>query len=81
MNIVRGVADLLRKAPPPPAPGGDARSGTADAGSSFPAGGHDDAPTPRVVFSDSTEERVLSVLWKKYCNALDKINLSLKLIG
>nr|CAB3471176.1 unnamed protein product [Digitaria exilis] len=52
MNIVRGVADLLRKAPPPPAPGGDAGSGTADAGSSFPAGGHDDAPTPRVVFSN-----------------------------
>ncbi|KAF8687356.1 hypothetical protein HU200_043042 [Digitaria exilis] len=73
MNIVRGVADLLRKAPPPPAPGGDAGSGTADAGSSFPAGGHDDAPTPRVVFSDSTEERVLNVLWKKYCNALDKV--------
>ena len=42
MNIVWGVADLLRKAPPPPAPGGGAGSA--------PAGGLDDAPTPRVVF-------------------------------
>ncbi|XP_039844468.1 uncharacterized protein LOC120704225 isoform X3 [Panicum virgatum] len=65
MNIVWGVADLLRKAPPPPAPGGGAGSA--------PAGGLDDAPTPRVVFSDSPEEGVLSVLWKKYENAFDKV--------
>ncbi|RCV22961.1 hypothetical protein SETIT_4G261700v2 [Setaria italica] len=67
MNIVRGVADLLRKAPPPAAPGGDAGSVPA------PAAGLDDAPTPRVVFSDSPEEGVLSVLWKKYENACDKV--------
>ena len=49
MNIVWGVADLLRKAPPPPAPGGGDGSAPAPA-SSLPAGGLDNAPTPRVVF-------------------------------
>jgi hypothetical protein len=44
MNIVRGVADLLRKAPPPAAPGGDVAS------ASKPAAGLDDVPTPRIVF-------------------------------
>jgi hypothetical protein len=46
MNIVRGVADLLRKAPPPP-PAPDAGAAPT---ASFPAGDFDDAPTPRVVF-------------------------------
>ncbi|XP_039804100.1 BEACH domain-containing protein B-like isoform X5 [Panicum virgatum] len=72
MNIVWGVADLLRKAPPPPAPGGGDGSAPAPA-SSLPAGGLDNAPTPRVVFSDSPEEGALSVLWKKYENAFDKV--------
>ncbi|WVZ78914.1 hypothetical protein U9M48_026555 [Paspalum notatum var. saurae] len=67
MNIVRGVADLLRKAPPPAAPAGD------EPATSFPAADLEDAPTPRVVFSDSPEEGVLNVLWKKYENALDKV--------
>ena len=44
MNIVRGVADLLRKAPPPAAPAGD------EPATSFPAADLEDAPTPRVVF-------------------------------
>ncbi|XP_040380752.1 BEACH domain-containing protein B-like isoform X2 [Oryza brachyantha] len=71
MNIVRGVADLLRKAPaPPPAPPAAPPSGGGEG--SFPSADVDDAPTPRVVFSDSTEERILNTLWKKYENALDK---------
>uniref|UniRef100_A0A0E0Q1M9 BEACH domain-containing protein n=1 Tax=Oryza rufipogon TaxID=4529 RepID=A0A0E0Q1M9_ORYRU len=73
MNIVRGVADLLRKAPaPPPAPPAVPSSSFGVREGSFHGADQDVAPSPRVVFSDSTEERVLNTLWKKYENALNK---------
>ncbi|XP_062179129.1 BEACH domain-containing protein B-like [Phragmites australis] len=74
MNIVRGVADLLRKSPPPAASDpASAPASSSGGGRSFLAADLDDAPTPRVVFSDVMEEGVLNTLWKKYENALDKV--------
>ncbi|VAI79870.1 BEACH domain-containing protein B-like isoform X1 [Triticum dicoccoides] len=70
MNLVRGVADLLRKSPQPPGP--PAPPSPSVRGGSFRGADLDDAPAPRVVFSDSTEEGVLSTLWQKYENAHDK---------
>ncbi|XP_020165084.1 BEACH domain-containing protein B [Aegilops tauschii subsp. strangulata] len=69
MNLVRGVADLLRKSPQPGPP---APPSPSVRGGSFRGADIDDAPAPRVVFSDSTEEGVLSTLWQKYENAHDK---------
>ncbi|KAF7097943.1 hypothetical protein CFC21_099720 [Triticum aestivum] len=70
MNLVRGVADLLRKSPQPPGP--PTPPSPSVRGGSFRGADLDDAPAPRVVFSDSTEEGVLSTLWQKYENAHDK---------
>ncbi|KAL6873753.1 hypothetical protein ACP4OV_013835 [Aristida adscensionis] len=73
MNIVWGVADLLRKAPPPPPPDPPPAHGSSGDGGGFLGADLEDAPSPRVVFSDDTEEGVLNTLWKKYENALDKV--------
>ncbi|VAI91915.1 unnamed protein product [Triticum turgidum subsp. durum] len=70
MNLVRGVADLLRKSPQPPGP--PAPPSPSVRGGSIRGADIDDAPAPRVVFSDSTEEGVLRTLWQKYENAHDK---------
>lgn len=48
MNLVRGVADLLRKSPQPPGP--PAPPSPSVRGGSFPGADIDDAPAPRVVF-------------------------------
>lgn len=51
MNIVRGVADLLRKAPaPPPAPPAVPSSSFGVREGSFHGADQDVAPSPRVVF-------------------------------
>ncbi|GJM90279.1 hypothetical protein PR202_ga06543 [Eleusine coracana subsp. coracana] len=77
MNIVKGVADLLRKSATA-APGGGGAGGSGGGG----GGGGDRgspsadrvaaAPSPRVRFSDSGEEGVLNTLWQKYESAIDK---------
>lgn len=80
MNIVKGVADLLRKSTPSsPGSGG----GGAGAGGGSPGGGGGGtgspsadkfaaAPSPRVRFSDTGEEGILNTLWQRYENAIDK---------
>ncbi|KAL6603651.1 hypothetical protein ACP70R_044012 [Stipagrostis hirtigluma subsp. patula] len=73
MNIVWGVADLLRKSPTPAASDPASAPASSSDGGAFPGGGFDDAPTTRVVFSDATEEGALNTLWKKYEGALDKV--------
>uniref|UniRef100_A0A0E0JVW3 BEACH domain-containing protein B n=1 Tax=Oryza punctata TaxID=4537 RepID=A0A0E0JVW3_ORYPU len=83
MNIVKGVADLLRKSAPasPGAAGGgggggggggDGRGGAAGGSPSSAPDRLAAAPSPRVRFSDSGDEGVLNMLWQKYENAIDK---------
>ncbi|KAJ4830317.1 hypothetical protein Tsubulata_011294 [Turnera subulata] len=63
MNIVKGVADLIRRtssgqsvdSPPPSSPG-----------RFYP-------PAPKIQFSDVGDEEVLHSLWEKYENAADKV--------
>ncbi|PUZ74193.1 hypothetical protein GQ55_1G045900 [Panicum hallii var. hallii] len=75
MNIVKGVADLLRKSAPA-SPGGGAGAGSGGGergGTGSPSADRVAAPpSPRVRFSDSGEEGVLNALWQKYENAIDK---------
>lgn len=62
MNIVKGVADLIRRS----------SGGSSEAGS----WGHADklsAPSIRIRFSDNGEEAVLNALWQKYQHTIDKI--------
>ncbi|XBI45636.1 hypothetical protein VPH35_110081 [Triticum aestivum] len=80
MNIVKGVADLLRKSTPssPPSAGGGAGAGGGSPGGggggtgSPSAGKFAAAPSPRVRFSDTDEEGILNTLWQRYENAIDK---------
>ncbi|WVZ77791.1 hypothetical protein U9M48_025613 [Paspalum notatum var. saurae] len=78
MNIVKGVADLLRKsAPASPGSGGSAGAGGGggggDRGTRSPSADTVTAPpSPRVRFSDSGEEGVLNALWQKYENSIGK---------
>uniref|UniRef100_A0A0D9VCI8 BEACH domain-containing protein B n=1 Tax=Leersia perrieri TaxID=77586 RepID=A0A0D9VCI8_9ORYZ len=81
MNIVKGVADLLRKSAPasPGSGGGGGGGGGGGDGGGGGGGGSPSAPdrlaaapSPRVRFSDSGDEGVLNVLWQKYENAIDK---------
>nr|XP_051206037.1 uncharacterized protein LOC127321027 [Lolium perenne] len=81
MNIVKGVADLLRKSTPSSpaaasASGGVAGGGGAGGGAGGAGSPSADklaaAPSPRVRFSDIGEEGVLNTLWQKYENAIDK---------
>ncbi|KAL5212760.1 hypothetical protein ABZP36_023607 [Zizania latifolia] len=87
MNIVKGVADLLRKsAPASPGGGGGGGGGVAGGGGGDGGGGSPStpdrlaaAPSPRVRFSDSDAEGVLNVLWHKYENAIDKAEKKISL--
>ncbi|XP_042456540.1 BEACH domain-containing protein B isoform X2 [Zingiber officinale] len=63
MNIVKGVADLIRRSSGNP---------TSEGGSTV----HGDkygAPYPRICFGDAGEEALLNTLWQKYTNELDKV--------
>nr|GMC54376.1 BEACH domain-containing protein B isoform X1 [Ipomoea batatas] len=62
MNIVKGVADLLRRSSS--SYGSDSRSG-----SSFE---RFSPPTPLIRFSESGDEAILSALWARYENVSDK---------
>nr|XP_015625233.1 BEACH domain-containing protein B isoform X4 [Oryza sativa Japonica Group] len=85
MNIVKGVADLLRKSAAASSGvggggGGGGGGGDGGGGGGAGAGGSSSsapdrlpaAPSPRVRFSDSGVEGVLNMLWQKYENAIDK---------
>ncbi|KAG0531834.1 hypothetical protein BDA96_04G056200 [Sorghum bicolor] len=75
MNIVKGVADLLRKsAPASPGAGAGGGGGGGDRGGvGSPSPDRVAAPpSPRVRFSDSGEEGVLNALWQKYESGIDK---------
>nr|GLL18344.1 BEACH domain-containing protein B isoform X1 [Ipomoea trifida] len=63
MNIVKGVADLLRRSSS--SYGSDSRSG-----SSFE---RFSPPTPLIRFSESGDEAILSALWARYENVSDKM--------
>ncbi|CAD6251786.1 unnamed protein product [Miscanthus lutarioriparius] len=76
MNIVKGVADLLRKSAPASPGGGGAGGGGGGAdrgGVRSPSPDRVAAPpSPRVRFSGSGEEGVLNALWQKYESGIDK---------
>ncbi|XP_066329470.1 BEACH domain-containing protein B-like isoform X1 [Miscanthus floridulus] len=75
MNIVKGVADLLRKSAPasPGAGAGGGGGGGDQGGVGSPSPDRVAAPpSPRVRFSDSGEEGVLNALWQKYESGIDK---------
>nr|KJB29367.1 hypothetical protein B456_005G097000 [Gossypium raimondii]KJB29368.1 hypothetical protein B456_005G097000 [Gossypium raimondii] len=61
MNIVKGVADLIR------------RTSSGQTGDSPGAQGERlSPPTPRIRFSEGNDEAVLSSLWERYENTVDK---------
>lgn len=63
MNIVKGVADLIRRS----------SGGQAGEGGNW---GHADkfsAPSVKIHFSDTGEEAVLNTLWQRYQYAIDKM--------
>lgn len=62
MNIVKGVADLIRRTS-----GG--QTGESIQGSSS---GRFSPPSPKICFSEVGDEAVLHTLWEKYENAVDK---------
>ncbi|XP_023157987.1 BEACH domain-containing protein B isoform X1 [Zea mays] len=75
MNIVKGVADLLRKSTPasPGAGAGGGGGGGDRGGVGSPSADRLAAPpSPRVRFSDNGEEGVLNALWHKYESGIDK---------
>ncbi|KAK6245788.1 hypothetical protein SCA6_008878 [Theobroma cacao] len=62
MNIVKGVADLIR------------RTSSGQTGDSPGAQGERlSLPTPRICFSEVDDEAVLSTLWERYENTVDKV--------
>ncbi|KAK9032820.1 hypothetical protein V6N11_017863 [Hibiscus sabdariffa] len=62
MNIVKGVADLIR------------RTSSGQTGDSPGAQGERlSPPTPRICFSEVDDEAVLSSLWERYENTVDKV--------
>ncbi|XP_071693148.1 BEACH domain-containing protein B isoform X2 [Rutidosis leptorrhynchoides] len=61
MNIVKGVAGLIRRTS-----GYGGEYGVGSPSHIFPV------PTPKVIFSDSGDEAILSALWQRYQNASDK---------
>ncbi|KAK8930976.1 hypothetical protein KSP39_PZI016783 [Platanthera zijinensis] len=63
MNIVKGVADLLRRS----------AGGQAGEGGSWTHGEKQSAPSPRIQFSETSEEAFLSTLWQRYENTIDKV--------
>ncbi|KAJ4757798.1 BEACH domain-containing protein B [Rhynchospora pubera] len=64
MNIVKGVADLIRRSSSSSQLGEGTHSGPPDRLS---------APSPRIQFEDTGEEGVLSTLWQRYDHTVDKI--------
>ncbi|KAL6995198.1 hypothetical protein U1Q18_005333, partial [Sarracenia purpurea var. burkii] len=62
MNIVKGVADLIRRT--------SSGQGTESASGSQLE--RFSLPTPRICFSDDGDEAILSTLWGRYENAFDK---------
>ncbi|KAI8015885.1 BEACH domain-containing protein B [Camellia lanceoleosa] len=62
MNIVKGVADLIRRT----STGHSAESGSGSSTERF------SPPTPKIRFSDVGDEAILSTLWGRYENAFDK---------
>ncbi|KAJ0974642.1 hypothetical protein J5N97_016607 [Dioscorea zingiberensis] len=63
MNIVKGVADLIRRS----------SGGQSGESSSWPHAENLSAPYPRIRFGEVGEEAVLGMLWHRYENALDKV--------
>lgn len=63
MNIVKGVADLIRRTS-----GGQ----TVESGSGFPSERYP-APAPKIRFSDAGDEAILNELWGRYESAADKV--------
>nr|CAD1832089.1 unnamed protein product [Ananas comosus var. bracteatus] len=62
MNMLKGVADLIRRS----------SAGQAGEGGSWANSNKLSAPTPRIRFGDFDEEAVLSTLWQRYENTIDK---------
>nr|XP_029116201.1 BEACH domain-containing protein B isoform X4 [Elaeis guineensis] len=62
MNIVKGVADLIRRS----------SGGQTGEGGSWVHADKFSAPSPRFRFGDIGEEAVLSTFWQRYENAIDK---------
>ncbi|XP_038974909.1 BEACH domain-containing protein B isoform X2 [Phoenix dactylifera] len=62
MNIVKGVADLIKRS----------SGGQTGEGGSWAHADKLSAPSPRFRFRDVGEEAVLSTLWQRYENAIDK---------
>lgn len=62
MNIVKGVADLIRRT-------SSGQTGESIRGSSS---GRFSPPSPKICFSDVGDEEVLHTLWEKYENAVNK---------
>ncbi|KAJ6939644.1 BEACH domain-containing protein lvsC isoform X3 [Populus alba x Populus x berolinensis] len=62
MNIVKGVADLIRRT-------SSGQTGESIQGSSS---GRFSPPSPKICFSEVGDEAVLHTLWEKYENAVDK---------
>ncbi|KAL1821830.1 hypothetical protein ACET3Z_016699 [Daucus carota] len=61
MNIVKGVADLIR------------RSSTGYTSESGVGSGRLPPPSPKICFSEIGDEAILSTLWGRYNDALDKV--------
>ncbi|KAJ4963542.1 hypothetical protein NE237_023481 [Protea cynaroides] len=61
MNIVKGVADLLR------------RTSTGQPGESGPEAERFSAPCPKICFSEVGDEAILNALWRRHENAIDKV--------
>ncbi|KAG9440194.1 hypothetical protein H6P81_020359 [Aristolochia fimbriata] len=62
MNIVKGVADLLRRT-----------SGGQGDVSSWKQDERLSVPSPKILFGEDGDEAVLGTLWRKYENATDKV--------
>ncbi|CAK7347273.1 unnamed protein product [Dovyalis caffra] len=63
MNIVKGVADLIRRT-------SSGQTGESTQGSSAE---RFSPPSPKICFSEVGDEAVLHMLWEKYKNAVDKV--------
>ncbi|KAF5183051.1 Beach domain-containing protein b [Thalictrum thalictroides] len=63
MNIVKGVADLLRRTSSFQA----GESGSWSQGQKFAT------PSPRICFSEVEEEAILGTLWRRYEDTIDKV--------
>lgn len=62
MNIVKGVADLIRRT----------SGGQTGESTSGPQVEKFSAPSPKIRFSEVGDEAILCTLWGRYENAIDK---------